>query len=100
MANPPDLLPHEADGVYLTDGGLETDLIFLRGIDLPEFASFPLLDDAAMREVLRDYFRDYLRIGAQSGLGMVLESPTWRASSEWGDLLGYDAARLADVNRR
>ncbi|HWJ63889.1 MAG TPA: homocysteine S-methyltransferase family protein, partial [Acidimicrobiales bacterium] len=100
MATAPDLLPHEADGVYLTDGGLETDLIFLRGIDLPEFASFPLLDDPAMVEVLRDYYRDYLRIGAEAGVGMVLESPTWRASSEWGALLGYDAARLADVNRR
>lgn len=100
MANAPDLLPHEDDGVYLTDGGLETDLIFLRGIDLPEFASFPLLDDEAMREVLRDYYRDYLRIGADAGVGMVLETPTWRASSEWGDLLGYDAARLADVNQR
>jgi homocysteine S-methyltransferase len=100
LATAPDLLPHEDDGVYLTDGGLETDLIFLRVIDLPEFASFPLLDDPAMREVLCDYYRDYLRIGAEAGLGMVLETPTWRASSEWGDLLGYDAGRLADVNRR
>ena len=100
MATAPDLLPHEDDGVYLTDGGLETDLIFLRGIDLPEFANFPLLDDAAMTEVLREYYRDYLQIGAGSGVGMVLETPTWRASREWGDLLGYDAGRLADVNRR
>lgn len=100
MAGAPDLLPHEDDGVYLTDGGLETDLIFQRGIDLPEFASFPLLDDAAMCEVLREYYRDYLHIGAAAQVGMVLETPTWRASSEWGQLLGYDAARLADVNRR
>ena len=100
MATGPDLLPHEADGVFLTDGGLETDLIFLRGIDLPEFASFPLLDDADMREVLRDYFRAYLRLAAEAGVGMVLESPTWRANPEWGEALGYDAARLADVNRR
>lgn len=100
MATAPDLLPHEDDGVYLTDGGLETDLIFRRGIDLPEFASFPLLDDAAMTEVLRDYYRDYLRIGAEHGVGMVLESPTWRASTEWGEVLGYNRARLADVNTR
>jgi homocysteine S-methyltransferase len=100
MATAPDLLPHEDDGVFLTDGGLETDLIFRRGIELPEFASFPLLDDAALSEVLRDYYRDYLRIGAEAGVGMVLESPTWRASSEWGELLGYNDARLADLNTR
>ena len=100
MGTAPDLLPHEHDGVYLTDGGLETDLIFHRGIDLPEFASFPLLDDAATLEVLRSYYRDYLHIGATAQIGMVLETPTWRASSEWGEVLGYDAGRLADVNRR
>lgn len=100
MAVVPDLLPHEADGVYLTDGGLETDLIFLRGIDLPEFASFPLMDDPAMVSVLRDYYLDYLRIAGDAEVGLVLETPTWRASSEWGELLGYDATRLADVNTR
>jgi homocysteine S-methyltransferase len=30
----------------------------------------------------------------------MLDAPTWRASSHWGDLLGYDADRLADANRR
>ena len=29
---------------YVTDGGLETELVFHRGFDLPEFAAFPLLD--------------------------------------------------------
>ena len=100
MPNRPDLLPHEADGVYLTDGGLETDLIFLRGFDLPEFASFPLLDDRTSRDVLRAYYRDYLRIAAEAGLGVVLETATWRASSEWGAMLGYDESQLADLNRR
>ena len=31
----------------LTDSGLETDLIFHHGVDLPAFAAFPLLDDPA-----------------------------------------------------
>ena len=34
-------------GGYVSDGGLETDLIFNRGVDLPEFASFPLVEDDA-----------------------------------------------------
>lgn len=93
-------LPQLGTDVFLTDGGLETDLIFHRGIDLPQFASFPLHDDASKEEVVRDYFRDYLRIGAQTGHGLVLETLTWRASADWGALLGYDAATLRRLNER
>lgn len=95
-----DLLPDAAGAVVLTDGGLETHLIFERGISLPEFASFPLVDDDAGREVLRAYYRPFLQVGAEAGLPLVLQTPTWRASSEWGELLGYDAAGLAGANRR
>lgn len=84
----------------LPDGGMETDLIFHRGLDLPLFASFVLLDDPETEEVVRDYFRDYLRIAAETGHGLVLETRTWRASHDWATQLGYDDPRLADVNRR
>ena len=40
---------------YVTDGGLETDLIFHRGMELPEFASFPLVEDDHGRELLKQY---------------------------------------------
>jgi hypothetical protein len=40
-------LPQLPDAHFLTDSGLETDLIFNAGFDLPEFASFVLLDDPA-----------------------------------------------------
>ena len=93
-------LPQMGDELFLTDGGLETDLIFHRGVDLPLFASFVLHEDPSAEVVVRDYFRDYLRIGADMGLGMVFETLTWRASSDWGDQLGYDAARLSAVNER
>lgn len=83
----------------LTDSGLETWLIFDRGADLPLFASFPLLEDPAGRELLAEYFRDHLAIAARAGTGLVLETPTWRASSKWGAELGYDAAALDRVNR-
>ena len=83
----------------LTDSGLETWLIFERGADLPLFASFPLLDDPAGRELLADYYRAHLDVAARAGTGLVLETPTWRASSRWGAELGYDAAGLDAVNR-
>ena len=93
-------LPQLGDNVFLTDGGIETDLIFRRGIDIPEFASFVLHEDPTAESVVRDYFRDYLRIGATAGHGLVLETLTWRASADWGEILGYDSVRLRDANQR
>ena len=84
----------------LTDGGLETDLIFNEGIDLPEFAAFPLLDSAGGRRALARYYHRYADIAAELGTPLVLESPTWRASANWADALGYTEAELDDVNRR
>jgi homocysteine S-methyltransferase len=93
-------LPQESGSMFITDGGLETDLIFNRGIDLPGFASFPLLDDPAGMRALMDYYGDYFNIACDHGAGFVLETPTWRANRAWGERLGYDAGRLADINRR
>ncbi len=84
---------------YVSDGGLETDLIFNRGVDLPEFASFPLVEDEAGRAHLRAYYDQYAEIARGAGTGLTLESPTWRASRDWGTKVGYDAAALDRVNR-
>ncbi|SEO47863.1 homocysteine S-methyltransferase family protein [Trujillonella endophytica] len=92
-------LPLLDDRPFLTDGGLETDLIFLQGVDLPEFAAFPLLETADGTARLRDYYEGYLAIAREHDTGFVLETPTWRASSGWGERLGYDAAGLDRVNR-
>ncbi len=92
-------LPQLDGGLFLTDGGIETCLIFLDGLELPHFAAFHLLRTADGREALRRYFERYLAIAAEGGHGFVLESPTWRASADWGAKLGYSDAELADVNR-
>jgi homocysteine S-methyltransferase len=86
-------------GGYVSDGGLETDLIFHHGVDLPEFASFPLVEDAAGRDLLRDYYGGYAEVARQAGAGLTLESPTWRANPDWGVRVGYDADRLDRVNQ-
>lgn len=96
----PTTLPPVTGGVFLTDGGAETDLIFNRGVDLPDFASFVVHDDPGTEAPARDYFLDYLRIAADAGVGLVLETLTWRAGTDWGAGLGYGADRLASVNRR
>jgi homocysteine S-methyltransferase len=86
--------------LLITDGGMETTLIFHEGLDLPDFASFILLDDPAGVEALRAYYRTYLEIARNRGVGIVLDTPTWRANREWGERLGYSEEDLADVNRR
>ena len=84
---------------FVTDGGMETDLIFHRGVDLPDFAAFPLVERAAGRALLEDYYDDYAQIARRAGAGLMLESPTWRANADWGDRLGYSRRSLAEVNR-
>ncbi len=95
-----DALPQLSGDLFLTDGGLETTLIFLNGIDLPEFAAFPLLATEEGEASLRKYFRTYADLARMFDVGLVLETATWRASPDWGARLGYDAAALADANRR
>lgn len=92
-------LPQLDDRLFIADSGMETTLIFHDGIELPYFASFVLLDDDAGRARLRDYFAQHIGIARASGTGIVLETPTWRANPDWGAKLGYDAVRLAAVNR-
>lgn len=85
---------------FVTDGGLETTLVFQDGIDLPDFAAFPLLDTDDGREALDRYYAAYLDIARRHGTGIVLDTPTWRASLDWGARLGYDPEALAALNRR
>jgi homocysteine S-methyltransferase len=95
-----DRLPQLNDQVFLTDGGLETYLIFMEGMDLPCFASFPLVMDEAGRGRLRRYYEPYLRTAQERGAGFVLDTATWRANTDWGARLGYSADELAAVNRQ
>lgn len=91
-------LPQLSGEVFLTDSGLETDLIFNEGFELPEFASFVLVDDARGAAALDAYFRRHVDIAVQHGCGVVLDAPTWRASRDWGARLGYSAAETRRVN--
>lgn len=93
-------LPHATDRIFLADSGLETTLIYHDAIDLPHFASFVLLETEAGRARLARYFADHIRLALDAVTGIVLETPTWRANADWGAKIGYDAARLADINRR
>ena len=92
-------LPQLADEVFLTDGGIETSLIYGDGLDLPEFAAFVLLRDEGGTEALRRYFTPYVEIARGAGTGIVLESATWRANPDWAATLGYTTQELVAANR-
>ncbi len=93
-------LPQLGGDLFLTDGGLETTLIFHESLELPEFAAFVLLDDDAGTERLRAYFRRYLDIGREVGAGFIAEAATWRANPDWAAKLGYDLEALDRLNRK
>jgi S-methylmethionine-dependent homocysteine/selenocysteine methylase len=93
-------LPQLDGGTFITDGGMETTLISQKGLELPEFASFVLLDSADGIAALRDYYAPYVDIARERGVGILLDTPTWRANADWGERLGYSPEAPADVNRR
>ena len=91
--NPAGRLPQ-----FITDGGIETHIIFNMGVELPHFSAFPLNDSAAGREVIRSYYRDYLPVARAAGRSFLFATDSWRASPDWADRLGYDRALLKQNN--
>ena len=90
-----------SDRPYVTDGGLETTLVFRDG-HRPRPTS-PPSRCSTTSPVARRCAATTRRTSTSptgSAPGIVLDTPTWRANLDWGARLGYDAARLAAVNRR
>ena len=94
----PNGLPQLEGQIFLSEAGLETELIFLHGIELPHFAAFPILESANGRRTLTQYFQSVVDIARRARTGVVLETLTWRAHSDWGPRLGYSTTQLADAN--
>ena len=93
-------LPQLRRTPFLTDGGIETTLIFHDGHELPHFAAYDLLTREGGEEALRAYFEPYVRIARDRGVGIVLETATWRANPDWGARLGHSPEQLGELNRR
>ncbi|MCK5369357.1 MAG: homocysteine S-methyltransferase family protein [Cyclobacteriaceae bacterium] len=92
-------LPQLTQSTFMTDGGLETTLIFNQGIDLPHFASFDQLKNVEGRKILKDYYQTYLDISKHRCGGFILEAPTWRANPDWAKKIGYSLESLDRINR-
>ncbi|TCU19271.1 homocysteine S-methyltransferase family protein [Rhizobium sullae] len=93
-----DRLPQLSGGTFITDGGMETTLIFHEGMELPHFASFVLLASPEGRRKMAEYYRRYLDIARRHGIGFVLDTATWRANADWGNRLGYSPQALKAAN--
>jgi S-methylmethionine-dependent homocysteine/selenocysteine methylase len=87
------------ESLYLTDGGLETTLIFDRGVSLRHFAAFELLTSESGMKTLREYYIPYMDVAKKHGVSFILETPTWRANPDWGYKLGYSPDQLNAINR-
>src|SRR6476659_7888909 len=86
-------------GLFVTDGGLETELIFHDGLDLPCFAAFPSLENPGTRVRLRRYYDGYLAIAREHGAGFIVETPPWRANPDWAGQRGHSPEQLDAANR-
>lgn len=93
-------LPQLGNRIFLTDGGLETTLVFHEGIDLPLFAAFDLVKTKHGRRKIREYMERYIRIATRANTGFILESPTWRSNRDWAEQLGYNSQQLEEINRK
>jgi homocysteine S-methyltransferase len=91
-------LPQLGESLFLSDGGIETTLMFLEGLDLPHFAAFDLFRTAEGRAALERYYAPYVELARRERRGLVLESATWRSNPEWGARLGYAPEALDAVN--
>ena len=90
--------PNVSDDLFLTDGGLETTLIFLEGFDLPCFAAFDLLKTEKGYNGIKNYYIRYLEIAKKHNTNFILESPTWRANPDWIEKIGYPRSATKDLN--
>ncbi|QHV01536.1 homocysteine S-methyltransferase [Synechocystis sp. CACIAM 05] len=93
-------LPHQCEQIFLLDGGLETEMIFNRGFDLPAFAAHTLLSDPLGREALKNYFRGFLDLAKEKQFGFLIDAPTWRAQPFFAEELGVSLEEIRQANFR
>jgi homocysteine S-methyltransferase len=91
-------LPTFGEGIFVSYTGIETDLIFNRRIDLPGFASYPLLETKEGCEMLYGYYARLIDMARQKRVGVLLESLTWVANRDRGAAIGYDQESLKRFN--
>jgi homocysteine S-methyltransferase len=93
-------LPQLDGELFLTDAGLETDLIFNHGIEIREFAAHTLLEETSGRAALAAYLRGFLALADEMDTGFILDSQTWKAHRHWAGDLGQTPEQLRSANQQ
>lgn len=93
-------LPQLSGNFFVTNGGLETTLIYHENVQIPYFAAFDVLKDESGCEWMKNYLRKFLDIGKKYKVGFILENAGWRASPDWITKLGYTDNDLAYFNTK
>lgn len=90
--------PWPAKGTtVVTDAGLETWLLFQRGVELPAFAAYSLAATATGRALLTEYLQHFAAIASSIGAAPALDAATWRANPDWAAVLGHDLDTLGSL---
>lgn len=95
-----DKLPQTQGRFMACGGGFETWLQYVDGFTLRHFCAFELLDDARGVECLTDYHRKLVEAAVENGFGVINEGLHYRASRDWGELIGYSKEALEEINIR
>ncbi len=86
------------DRPFLCYTGIETDLIFNQGVDLPGFATFPLLETVKGRALLSKSYMAQVDLAREFGCGVMFESATWVANKDRSAAIGYGVSLLEQIN--
>jgi S-methylmethionine-dependent homocysteine/selenocysteine methylase len=74
--------------------------MYKRGFELPKFSAFHLLNDERSAGAVREYYTAFAKVAVKLGTPFIFDSLTYRASRDWGVLLGYSIEGLAEMNHK
>jgi homocysteine S-methyltransferase len=100
MADKKHFPPQKEGRFYLSEGGTETEILYKYGFELPQFAMFPLLDNPEAVSKMQGMYRKYLDVVAKHGMCALMGGLDYRASPDWGKLLGYSPQGLSEANHK
>ena len=98
MARYRENLPQMGSDIFACYVGMETEILFRDGIDLPGFASYPLLLNPAHKKLVRNYYCELVDLVREQNNGLILDAATWVANRDRGASLGFSPQDLEELN--
>ena len=98
MARYRDNLPQLGNDLFASYTGMDTEILYNRGIGLPGFASYPLLSTLEGKNILHEYYSNLVVLARELGVAVILDSVTWAANRDRGADLGYSSDDLKNFN--